>query len=169
MNTLIRSLVLTGAFLFAPTGFAASLYFDGGLGNADVEGDVTVTVPGVGTFNGEFDDSDTYLKLGVGGKINKTWNWEAGYWDIGTEGDASGFFGNARAAMNLNSDTELFGKIGLYLWDADFSDGSDLFYGGGVTFKKVGPGNINLELLLADLDGFDLMTIGGSYSIPFGK
>jgi hypothetical protein len=108
--------------------------------------------------------------LAVGDKINKTWNWEAGYWDNGTDADVNGFFGDAKASMALNSDTDLFGKIGLYLWDAaGDNDGNDLFYGGGVTFKKVGPGNINLELLLADLDGADLMTIGGSYSIPFGK
>ncbi|HEX5057145.1 MAG TPA: hypothetical protein VFX02_11700 [Gammaproteobacteria bacterium] len=156
MNTLIRLILLAGAVLFSQASFA--LYLDAGLGNADVDG----TVLGF-----HIDDSDTYIKLGVGDKINKNLNWEAGYWDIGTTGKVDGFFGDVKASMPLNSDTELFGKLGLYVWDgvAPF-DGNDLFYGGGVTFKKIGPGNVNLELLLADLDGFDLMTIGGSYSIP---
>lgn len=155
MNTLIKSILFTGAVLFSQASFA--LYFDAGLGNADLDG-------------GGVDDSDTYLKLGVGDGINKNLSWEAGFWDVGTDAEVDGFFGDIKAAMDLNSDTQLFGKIGLYMWDAiGDNDGSDLFFGGGVTFEKVGPGNINLELLLGDLDGADLMTIGGSYSIPFGK
>jgi hypothetical protein len=90
-------------------------------------------------------------------------NWEGGFWDFG---DGDGLFGNVKAAMDLNSDTQLFGKAGLILWDLGSNDGNDLFFGGGVTFEKIGPGNLNLEVYLMDLDGFDVTTIGGSYSIP---
>jgi hypothetical protein len=153
MNTLIKSILFAGAVLFSQSSFA--LYFDGGLGNADVD---------------PVDDSDIYIRLGVGDRINKNFNWEAGYWDMGTDADVKGFFGNVKAVMDVNSDTQLFGKIGLYMWDAiGDNDGIDLFLGGGVTFKKVGPGNVNLEILMGDLDNGDFTTIGGSYSIPFGK
>lgn len=154
MNILIRSILFAGAVLFSQASFA--LYFDGGLGNADIDA-------------GPVDDSDTYLRIGIGDEINKTLNWEAGFWDVGTAFEVDGLFGNIKAGMDLNSDTRLFGKVGLFMWDAGANDGNDLFYGGGVTFKKMGPGDLNLELLLSDLDGADLMTIGGSYSIPFGK
>lgn len=154
MNTLLKSILFAGVVLFSQASFA--LYFDGGLGNANVE-------------LGPFDDDDTYLKLGVGDGINKNLAWEAGFWDLGTEGEVDGFFGNIKAFTDLNRDTQLFGKIGLYLWDSSFDDGNDMFFGGGVTFKKVGPGNVNLEILMGDLGDADMTTIGGSYSIPFGK
>lgn len=156
MNTLLKSILFAGVVLFSQASFA--LYFDGGLGSSDVDA------------GGGFDDSDTYIRLGVGDGINKNLAWEAGYWDLGTDFEVDGFFGNIKAFTDLNRDTQLFGKVGLYMWDAlGDNDGNDLFFGGGVTFKKVGPGNVNLEILMGDLDDADMTTIGGSYSIPFGK
>jgi hypothetical protein len=155
MNTLIKSILFAGAVLFSQA--SSALYFDGGIGSSEIE------------FGGA-DDSDTYLKLGIGDGINKNLNWEAGYLDLGTDFEVDGFFGNIKASMDLNSDTNLFGKVGLYLWDAlGDNDGNDLFFGGGVTFERVGPGSVNLEILMGDLDDADMTTIGGSYSIPFGK
>jgi hypothetical protein len=151
-NTLIKSILFAGAVLVSQASFA--LYFDAGLGSSNVD-------------SGAQDDSDTYLKLGVGDKFQKNLGWEAGYWDMGTDANVDGFFGNIKAFTNLNSDTQLFGKVGLYMWNASGNnDGNDLFFGGGVTFLKIGPGNINLEILLGDLDNADFTTIGGSYSIP---
>jgi hypothetical protein len=155
MNTLIKSILLTGAVLFSQASFA--LYFDGGLGNANVDA-------------GAADDDDIYLKFGVGDGINRNLNWEAGYWNVGTDAGVNGFFGDLKLFTGINSDTQLFGKVGLYMWDADGNnDGTDMFFGGGVTFLKMGPGNLNLELLMGDLEDWDLTTIGASYSIPFGK
>jgi hypothetical protein len=155
MNTLIKSILFAGIVLFSHASYAAySLYFDGGIGRSEVDGGR--------------DDSDTYLRLGVGGQIQKNLNWEAGYWDLGTEAEVDGFFGNVKGAIDLNRDTQLFGKAGLYMWNAiGDNDGIDLFFGGGVTFKKVGPGNVNVEILMGDLDDADMNTIGASYSIPF--
>lgn len=168
MNALIKSLLFAGAALFSQASFA--LYFDGGLGNADVD---------IGGFGG----SDTYLKIGIGDEISENLGWEAGYWDLGEAEDsgvtasADGLFGNLKASHELNSDTSIFGKIGLFMWDGSTNccgseDGNDLFYGGGISFA-VGSGHLNLEILLtelgADLGDFEITTIGGSYSIPFGK
>jgi hypothetical protein len=172
MNTLIRSILVGALVLFSPVSFA--LYFDGGLGNASVEIE-------------DFDGSDTYFKLAIGSEISKNIEIEGGYWDLGEAEDtgitasADGFFGDAKFSHNFNSDTSIFGKIGLYMWDGKVcfgifgctsDDGNDLFYGGGISFA-MGSGHLNLELLKtelgADLGDFDVTTIGGSYSIPFGK
>jgi hypothetical protein len=162
MNTLIKSILFAGAFLFSNASFA--LYFDGGLGNASVDFDTITVLPNGDVRSVSVDDSETYIRLGVGDRIGKTpLNWEGGYWDLG---DVDGLFGNVKVAMDLNKDTQLFGKAGLYMWDAGQADGNDLFFGGGVTFEKIGPGNLNLELFLMDLDGIDVTTIGGSYTIP---
>ncbi len=179
MNTLIKTILLSGMFIIAPAAFGAPMYFDIGLGNASVEAEEE----GI-----EVDGSDTYLRIAVGADLSSALSVEGGYWDLGEASDtvfgtdvsaaADGLFGDVKGRMKLNSDTELYGKIGLFLWDAEIcadglgcasDDGNDLFYGGGVTFQKVGPGNINLEVLMTSLDDVDVTTFGGSYSIPFGK
>jgi hypothetical protein len=174
MKTLFKSLLLSGFLMVAPSAFAAQMYIDLGLGNSTVEID-------------EFEGSDTYLKIAVGGEVSEGFGWEGGFWDVGDAEDAGvtvsadGLFGNIKASHAINSDTKIFGKLGLFMWDGKAcaggdclsDDGNDLFYGGGVTFEKVGPGSINLEILMSELGSdagdFDVMTIGGSYSIPFGK
>lgn len=172
MNTWIRLFAFTGTVLFSQA--SSALYFDGGLGNADVEIE-------------SFDGSDTYLRLAVGGEVSKNLSIEGGYWDLGEAADtgvvasADGFFGNAKFSLDLNSDTSLFGKVGVYIWDGelciaffgcDGEDGNDLFYGAGIGFD-MGPSQLNLEILMtelgSDIGDFDVTTFGGSYSIPFGK
>jgi hypothetical protein len=174
MNALLKSVLLSAALLFSQGLFAAQLYFDGGLGSSSVEIE-------------DFDGSDIYFRLGVGGKISDNISIEGGYWDLGDAEDGpvtvsvNGLFANAKFSLDLNSDTSLFGKIGLYMWDGEVcldgfgcgdDDGNDLFYGAGVSFD-MGPGQLNLEILLSelgsDIGDFDVMTIGGSYSIPFGR
>jgi hypothetical protein len=153
MNVLLKSILFAGAVLFSQASFA--LYFEGGIGNANIDG----------RFG---DDDDMYLKLGVGDGINRNLGWEAGYLDLGTDAEVDGFFGDIKLATDLNRDTQLFGKVGLYLWNAiGDNDGTDLFFGGGITFKRIGPGNVNVEILLGDLDDADMTTIGASYSVPF--
>jgi hypothetical protein len=167
---LLKSVLLSAALLFSQSLFAASLYFDGGLGSSSVEIE-------------QFDGSDTYLKLGIGFEIAENISIEGGFWDLGEPSDlgvtasADGLFGNVKFGFPLNSDTRLFAKIGLFMWDGEIEgfgsdDGNDLFYGGGVSFD-MGPGQLNLEILLSelgsDIGDFDVMTIGGSYSIPFGR
>ena len=160
MHNLIKSVLFTGMFLSSQVLYAAELYFDGGLGNADVE-------------LGNLDDNDTYMRIGIGGKLSDTLSIEGGFWDLGdfSGGGASvsvdGIYGNLKASMPLEGDLRLFGKVGLYMWDAGADDGNDLFFGGGISFGKVGPGNLSAEVLLMDLDEADATTIGASYSIPF--
>jgi hypothetical protein len=149
MNTLIKSILFAAMVCVAQISSAAQLYFDPGIGLADGDG-----------------DSELYLKLGMGGKLSKELSVEGGYLDID---QVDGFFGNVKYSHRLNKDTQLFGKLGLYIWDAGPADGNDLLFGGGVTFEKVGPGDVNLELLLTDLDGSDVTLIGATWSIPIGR
>jgi hypothetical protein len=149
MNTLIKSILFAGAVLFSQASLAAQLYFDPGVGIADGDG-----------------DSELYLKLGIGGEISKELSVEGGYLDID---EVDGFFGDVKYSYRLNSDTQLFGKLGLYIWDSGRDDGNDLLFGGGVTFEGMGPGDVNIELLLTDFNGDDVTLLGATYSIPFGK
>lgn len=163
MNTFIKSFFFMGVLLFTHPLYAAELYFDAGLGNADVE-----------VFG--LEGNDTYLKLGVGGKLSDTFSVEGGYWDLGEAEDGGatisgdGLFVNVKASTPLGSeDTRLFGKVGLFMWDSEAcaggcvsDDGNDIFFGGGVSF-----GNFNLEIFSMELEDADVTTIGGSYSFPF--
>lgn len=160
MDNLIKSILFAGVFFSSQALYAAGLYFDGGLGNADVE-------------LGNVDDSDIYMRIGIGGELSDTLSVEGGFWDLGdfSGGGASvsvdGIYGNLKASMPLEGKIRLFGKVGLYMWDAGAEDGNDLFFGGGVSFGKIGPGDLSAEIILMDLDEADATTIGASYSIPF--
>ncbi|HEY3487827.1 MAG TPA: outer membrane beta-barrel protein [Gammaproteobacteria bacterium] len=170
MNTFIKSMLFAAAALFAQVSPAA--YLDLGLGNSTVEID-------------DFEGSDTYFKVAIGGEISDNITAEGGFWnlgeaeDAGVEVSADGLFGDVKFSHDLNSDTSIFGKLGLFMWDGEAcagvcasDDGNDMFYGAGVGFA-VGSGTVNIEILMselgADLGDFDVTTIGGSYSIPFGK
>lgn len=157
MNALKRSIFFAGLLFTSQTLYAAELYFDGGLGSANVE-------------LGNVDDDDIYMRIGIGGELSDTLSVEGGYWDLGEPGGISvdGIYGNLKASMPLQGgDMRLYGKVGLYMWDAGIDDGNDLFFGGGLTFGKVGPGNLSAEIILMDLDEADATTIGAAYSIPF--
>lgn len=148
MKTLMKSLMFGGIFLFSQASFAWHL--DIGAGSADAD------VPGL--------DKETYLKVGVGGDIIPVLSWEAGYLDLG-DLEVDGLYGNVKGSIDLGG-AQLFGKLGTYLWETTNDDGNDLFYGIGVGFD-VGPGSLNLEYLLLDIDGTDVTLIGVSYSIGF--
>lgn len=156
MDNLIKSILFTGVFLSSQVLYGAELYFDGGLGNANVE-------------LGNVDDDDIYMRIGIGGELSDTLSVEGGYWDLGDPASVSvdGIYGNIKASMPLQGNLRLFGKVGLYMWDAGPADGNDLFFGGGLSFGNIGPGNLSAEIILMDLDDADATTIGASYSIPF--
>ena len=161
---------MTLFIVFCGQAFAEDLYFDGGLGNAsaDVE---------------DLEGDDTYFRIGVGYQYSKTVSFEGGYWDLGEAQDGiftaavDGMYGAVKVSAEGKGKVNFFGRIGMYLWDStvcaggfgcEGDDGSDIFFGGGVSFAA-GPGTINLELHTMELDDVDVTTIGGSFSIPFGN
>lgn len=156
MGNLTKSFLFTWILLSSQALFAAELYFDGGLGNANVE-------------IGNADEDDLYMRIGIGGELSDALSVEGGFWDLGDFGPFSvdGLYGNIKASTSLQKNLRLFGKVGLYMWDAGQEDGNDLFFGGGLSFGNMGPGSLNVEIILMDLDEADATTIGASYSIPF--
>ena len=136
--------------MLASVASADPWYFDVGAGNADLE-----------------DDGDLYTKLGVGYTYSRAISFEGGYLDLGEHlgADADGFYGGARGKLEMNKTTNLYGKVGLYIWDWGPLDGSDLLLGGGVEFERVGPGHLGVEVLTVDLDDSDATLIGVSYNI----
>lgn len=157
-------LYLTGAAaLLAATTLtqAQELYVNGGIGNADAD---------VGAFNAD----DTYFRIGGGVAIGDITYIEAGYWDMGrarTRGfsvSADGLFTAVKMGVDIGNNMELYGRVGLYLWNVGgtiHDDGLDLFFGGGLGFD-VGPGTLGVEVHILDLDRVDLTTLGVAYTLP---
>lgn len=169
MFRLTQTILALFAFAFSQQALAEGWYFDGGIGNADVE-------------EGGFDGSDTYFRIGAGYESSDVLSYEGGFLDLGDADDggvtasADGLFGAVKGTMPGDS-VDLFGRIGIYMWDAETcidglgcssDDGSDIFFGAGVGFDA-GPGSLNVELHLMELDDVDVTTIGASYSVPFGR
>ncbi len=182
MKTLIKSVLLASVFLCAQTSFAEGGYLILGLGQASVDAEED----GV-TLEGE----DTSLQLGVGFRPSENAAFEFGYMDLGEATDtitvfpgfsfdvstaADGMFMDVKFGSSSESKVGLFGKMGLFMWDAEgcveddciTDDGSDIFFGAGIAFQA-GKGSFNLEMLKLSLDDVDVDNIGLAFNLPFGK
>lgn len=155
---------------FSQQVLSQELYFDGGIGNAEAEAEGA-------------EGDDTYIRLGLGYRQSDMVAFEGGYWDLGEAEDggvsvsADGLFGAVKGTLDTGGTVDVFGRAGLLMWDAEAcasgfgcsdDDGIDLFFGGGVSFPA-GPGDLNVELHLMELDDVDVTTIGASFSIPIGQ
>jgi len=117
---------------------------------------------------------DTSFKI-FGGHRAGAFGFEAAYHDLGKQSEsfggqtasieATGIELSAVGYLAAGNSFDLFGKIGMLLWDADFSltgfptvsdDGSDIIFGVGGQFKPTKHFSIRFEYQM-----FDLGTIGG--------
>lgn len=170
MNRQAYGLIAVLLLAFSQPALSQETYFDGGIGTAEID-------------ESGFDGDDTYFRLGVGYRISDAVAIEGGWWDLGEAEDggvsaeADGLFGAVKGTLDTGGPVDIFGRIGLYLWDSevcvdgfgcDDDDGSDLFFGGGIAFEA-GPGDLNLEIHVFELDDTDVDTFGVSYTIPFGQ
>lgn len=155
-NTLILAM-LTG---LTGTQVLAQGYIGASIGNAELE-----TV------------DDTSVKI-FGGYRPGNFGFEVAYHDLGEQSETDPFLGTASikatgievsAAGYLPAGTnfDLFGKIGLFIWDADVSltgfptvndDGNDLIFGFGAQFKATQNFSFRAEYQITELgfDGADL-------------
>jgi OOP family OmpA-OmpF porin len=171
-KTLLR-LAMTSAIVLIPTAYAADsglyLGLSAGQGTAkDLpsagEFDAALASLGVTTSSSSTDDSDFAFKLFGGYKVNKYFALEGSWTDLGeatysanivapvsasanANWEASAFALSALGILPLGSQFELFGKVGLTLWDADLrvsaagieesadEDGSGAVYGIGANFN----------------------------------
>lgn len=153
----VAILGLASAMLFA--GQASAQFFIGGsVGKSDMDDEITAGLITSGTV----DAKDTGYKIFGGYMFNRNFGIEGAYVNLG-EVSYSGSFGaspvtggkveldgfniSALGAYPVNEQFSVFGKIGLFLWDAAASDTT-----GGVPFS-------------AKTDGTDVsFGIGASYS-----
>lgn len=149
---------------------AADNYVGGGFGTTD---------PDVGGF----DDSDT-LRI-FGGQRFGNFGYEIGYQSfdkfelpgspVAERVEGSSLDGTVVGYLALNKMFDLYGKVGLALWDlenkdntgASFSDdGVDLTYGVGAQFKPIDNLSLRVEYtIINDAGGADLSTtmFGAAY------
>jgi OOP family OmpA-OmpF porin len=122
----------------------------------------------------ECDDSDTGFKVFGGYRINDNFAAEVGFVDLGEVtvsgpgGSASvetdGFQFAGLGVIPLNSQFELFAKLGLFMWDVSASgptgsasdDGNDLMFGAGAAWNFTEQVAARIEWERFDVDGDDV-------------
>lgn len=157
---------LLAALAWAPARADTGLYFGGSIGNATFDG----SAPGTGV---SFDDSDTAYKLYAGFRIISLLAIEGGYVDFGAPSvgvqqvDLTGWdlFGVANLPIGP---VNLFGKVGYFAWDSDFSGAtsinesdSDLAYGVGAALRLGGFGvRAEYEIFEVSSDNIQMYSLG---------
>ena len=171
----LHSLILSATFIMSSFVMASAhadngFYLGGSLGNAEVAGTPSTS--------GEFNGDDTGYKIFGGFKFT-IFAIEGGYVDFGkaedgtASADLSAF--DLFGLVNLGiGPIDLFGKVGVFSWDADLTngssineDGTDPVYGigGGLS---LGPVSVRLEYEYFDvksdsLDDIQMISLGAVY------
>ena len=156
-NTLACSVLALAASL-AATQVSAQAFVGGSFGQSDIDEEITTALIDSGTV----DAKDTGWKIFGGYMFNRHFGVEAAYLNLG-EVSYSGTFGGlpvtggkveltgfniaALGSYPLSEQFSVFGKLGLFIWDAEASDttggapfsatadGTDLSFGVGVNYN----------------------------------
>jgi len=177
-------LVLSG-LAAASQASAQGFYIGGSVGQSDTDNSITSGLITSGTVDG----TDTGFKLFGGYQFNQHFGLELAYVDLGkvsysgssgaapvTGGkvETSGINFSAVGTLPLNPSFALFGKIGMFVWDAKASDvtggapfsatddGTDVSYGIGASFNitKNISARAEWERFKLDSSDADLLSIG---------
>jgi len=149
-------IALTVAGLFSVNAFAVEPYLQLNAGQSD--------------FDVSGDHTDTVLGAGIGFGVSNNLAFEISYNDFGEAsekdilsiGDKASVEANAVSLaavgkLPIDSSFQIFGKLGLDIWNTDFSyrdgfvsgsdsdDGTDLFYGVGASFSITESTDIHIE------------------------
>ena len=163
------SAAMLASFLLANTAVAGN-YFGAAIGSADIEG-----------------EDDSSLKF-YGGSRTGNMGFELAYHDLGKQEDSAlgltasievtGIEFSGVGYLPVSSTVDIFGKLGLLLWDADLNltgfpqvseDGNDFIFGVGAQFNTTKNLAIRLELQTTTLDvagvDFDteILSVGATY------
>ena len=130
-----------------------------------------VAVEGSYTYAGEFDADDDLLaalSFFTGVPVE----------DASVEVDGIEFA--VVGKVPLSDTASIFGRAGIYMWDADFDfdlgplgsgsdsdDGTDPFFGAGVSINISPTVSLNLEYVLYDVDDSDIDYLGGGLAVSF--
>ncbi len=154
-------------------------YLGLGLGQASS----TIDEDGIRLISGPLissDDKDSSFKFFYGHQVSEVIALEFGYTDLGNvsatesslgivdtyEFEVSGISLSALGKLPVSDRVDLFGRIGVFLWDSDFTvclpsasgciggsdDGSDLLYGFGIDFKINDKIRLRGEYEMLDVD-----------------
>jgi OOP family OmpA-OmpF porin len=150
------ALALSGAF--AASQASAQGFIGGSIGQSDIDDEIAVELITSGTVDGK----DTAWKIFGGYMFNRHFGLEFAYVDLGEVSYSGSFFGapvtggkievtgfniSAIGAYPVSEQFSVFGKIGLFIWEAEASDttggvpfsdkedGTDLSFGVGVSYN----------------------------------
>lgn len=141
----------------------------GGITKIDVCDDVNALFPGLSC-----DDEDTGFKVFGGYKANENFAIEGLWADLGEVSisgpggagtvEVDGFGLAAVGILPLNEQFGIFGKLGIYRWDASGGgdlagagdDGTDLMFGAGVNWNFTERFGLRVEWERYDIDGDDV-------------
>lgn len=138
----VALLVLSGS-VAASQASAQGFYIGGSVGKSDIDDDIAI--PGLIT-SGTVDGKESGFKIFGGYQFNQNFGVELAYVDLGKATYNGTFFGSpvtggkveitgfnfsAVGTLPLNPSFSLFGKVGLFFWEAEASDVT-----GGVPFSS---------------------------------
>lgn len=132
------------------------------------------------------DADDTSFRIGGGYRVNQNFAVEGFYIDYGEAEDtvggldasieATAFQFQAVGLFPVNPTVDLYGKVGLAIWDAEAcieifgcedDDGTDLVFGFGAGFNVSKAVAIRAEYEMAEFDDVDVTTIMVGVDIGF--
>jgi len=183
-KTLVASALAISAALAANQA-SAQAFAGGSIGQSDIDDEVAAGLITAGTVDGK----DTAWKIFGGYMFNRHFGVEGAYVNLGEASYSGNFFGSpvtggkvevtgfnvaALGSYPINEQFSVFGKIGLFLWDAEASDttggvpfsakedGTDLSFGVGLGYNFTRNLGVRLEWEMfeaADADA-TLLSIG---------
>jgi OOP family OmpA-OmpF porin len=188
----IKKQLVASAIALSSLGFAgqalAQAYLGGSVGQTDFDSEITSGL----ITSGSVDTKDTAFKLFGGYMFNRNFGVEAAYVNLGeasysgmfdldpvTGGkvEASGFNISALGSFPMAPTFSVFGKIGLFIWEAEATDitggvpfsqkndGTDLSFGIGVSYDFARNLSVRGEWERFTLDeaDADVLSIGFAY------
>ncbi|MBV2129119.1 outer membrane beta-barrel protein [Arsukibacterium indicum] len=158
------SLIATSAYANSPTDNIdhQGIYIGAGYGLLNVKGDEE-----------DFDKEDNASRVFAGAQLNQMFSIEGGYIDFGNYGnsvfntDLDGYTLALKAGLPVSERFTVYAQGGNIWWKADINatdasddvDGSDIFYGAGVSFALTQSLSLRLEYTRLDVE-FDRDEIG---------
>ena len=154
----IAALSVSSAMMLAVSHASAQAYVGGSVGQSDIDDEITTGLITAGSVDGK----DSAFKIFGGYMFNRHFGIEGAYVDLGEVSYSGDFFGtpvtggkveftgfnvSALGSYPINEQFSVFGKIGLFLWDAEANDttggapfsakqdGTDLSFGVGVGYQ----------------------------------
>jgi len=167
---LTLGLVLAGAGVAAQAAEAGRGYVSLYIGQTEVDFDIN---------NVSVEGDDTAFRIGGGYRVNQNFAIEGFYIDNGEADDtvfgvvdvsveSTAFQFQGVGFLPVSRTVDLYGKVGLGIWDSEFSaagfgdeddDGIDLVFGLGASFKLSKDIDLRAEYEFAEFDDADITTI----------